>query len=83
MALWRALVAGDDHRVGRLVPLLADLVALQARLDGFLAVEKHLLVRQGVLSSTVMQGPVAFELDAEMRSEVDRRFDALMAAVWQ
>ncbi len=81
VALWQALVAGDQRRVARLGPLVTDVVALQSGLDGFLAIEKHLLVRQGVLQHAVVRGPVGFQLDDETRAEVDRRFDALMAAV--
>lgn len=81
VALWRALVANNEDRVAKLGPLLTDLVSLQCGLDGFLAVEKYLLVRQHVLSNTVVRGPVGFQLDDETRDEVDRRFAALMAAV--
>ncbi len=40
------LVAGDEASVYRLSLPIASLVTLEAGLDGFLAVEKHLLVRQ-------------------------------------
>lgn len=81
VALWRALDAGNDARVTRIGSLLTDIVSLQCGLDGFLAIEKHLLVKQGVFTSTRVRGPVGFHLDDETRKEVDRRFEALMAAV--
>ena len=44
----------------------------QGDLDAFLAVEKHLLVRQGIFRSERVRGPVGYALDAETRREVDR-----------
>ncbi len=43
VALWKALEAGNDARVTRIGSLLTDIVSLQCGLDGFLAIEKHLL----------------------------------------
>jgi 2-keto-3-deoxy-L-arabinonate dehydratase len=46
-------------------------------LDGFLAIEKHLLVRRGIFSSPRRRQPYAWELDVETSAEVDRLFDRL------
>ncbi len=81
VALWRALEAGYAQQIDRLSPPIAALAAMQTSLDAFLAVEKHLLVRQGVFRNTIVRGPVAFQLDNETRAEVDRLFDAVMRAV--
>jgi 4-hydroxy-tetrahydrodipicolinate synthase len=81
VALWRALVAGDEERIYRLSLPISSLVALQTGLDGFLAVEKHLLVRQGVFRNAIVRAPRNFELDDETRREVDRLFDLVMTAV--
>jgi len=81
VALWRALEADDQQAVDRLSMPICSLVALQCGLDGFLAVEKHLLVRQGVFKNTVVRRPVGFHLDAETRREVDRLFDLVTLAV--
>ena len=54
---------------------------MQVGLDGFLAVEKHLLVKQGVFRSERVRGPVAFTLDPETRHEVDRLFHLLERAL--
>lgn len=81
VALWRALEAGDEARIYRLsLPLIA-LVSLQTSLDAFLAIEKHLLVRQGIFRNTIMRGPVGYRLDEETRKEVDRLFDLLTLAL--
>lgn len=81
VALWRALKANDQPRVDRISLPLVSLVSLQSSLDAFLAIEKHLLVRQGVLRNTIVRGPVGYKLDDETRAEVDRLFDLLASAV--
>jgi 4-hydroxy-tetrahydrodipicolinate synthase len=81
VALWRALEKKDEGRIYQLSPLVASLVALQHGLDGFLAVEKYLLVKQGIFRSARVRGPVGFQLDTETRAEIDRLFDRLQAAL--
>jgi 4-hydroxy-tetrahydrodipicolinate synthase len=60
---------------------LAKLIGLQTTLDSYLAVEKHLLVRQGVFTNTVVRGPVGYRLTDEVRAQADRWFDELIATV--
>jgi len=79
--LWKALEAGEEARAARIHGPLAELVALQKSLDAFLAVEKHLLVRQGIFKNEIVRGPVGFKLDDEARRKVDATFDRLMEAV--
>jgi len=79
--LWQALEAGDDDAAYRISLPLCALVSMQQGLDGFLAVEKHLLVRQGIFTSEHVRGPVGFHLDEETRLEVDRLWDRLTAAI--
>jgi 4-hydroxy-tetrahydrodipicolinate synthase len=78
--LWKALEAGDAAKADRIHGPLAALVSMQTSLDGFLAVEKHLLVRQGIFKNTLVRGPVGFKLDAETIREVERQFDRMIAA---
>lgn len=78
--LWKALEAGDTERADRIHGPLAALVSMQTSLDGFLAVEKHLLKRQGIFKNTLVRGPVGFRLDAETTREVERQFDRMIAA---
>jgi 4-hydroxy-tetrahydrodipicolinate synthase len=80
VALWRALEAGDADRADALGWPLGALVSLQTSLDSFVAVEKHLLVRQGVFGSARRRRPHGPELDPDTRAEVDRLFDRLRAA---
>jgi 4-hydroxy-tetrahydrodipicolinate synthase len=81
VALWQALQAGDNQSIYRLSLPISSLVALQQGLDGFLAIEKYLLKRQGVFKNSVVRGPVGFRLDNETRGEVDRLFELVTAAV--
>lgn len=75
VALWKALNTGDEKRVNQIALPLAPLIALQNSLDAFLAIEKYLLVKQGVFKNTIVRGPVGYSLDSETRREVDRLFD--------
>ena len=78
--LWKALEAGDAAKADRIHGPLAALISMQTSLDGFLAVEKHLLKRQGIFKNTLVRGPVGFKLDAETIREVERQFDRMIAA---
>jgi 4-hydroxy-tetrahydrodipicolinate synthase len=75
--LWNALEAGDEQRVNAINGPLCSMISMQSSLDAFLAVEKHLLVKQGVFRNTLVRGPVGFRLDDETRREIDRLFDLL------
>jgi 4-hydroxy-tetrahydrodipicolinate synthase len=81
VALWRALKAGDDARAYRLSLPISALIALQTSLDAFLAIEKYLLVKQGVFTNAHVRGPVGFILDDETRREVDRLFELVIREV--
>jgi 4-hydroxy-tetrahydrodipicolinate synthase len=80
VALWRALESGDAAKAQRIHEPLAALISIQTSLDAFLAVEKHLLLRQGIFKNTIVRGPVGFRLDEETRREVDQLFERLMEA---
>ena len=81
VALWKALAARDDDRAYRLYYPICAIVALQlqAGLEGFLAIEKYLLVRRGIFRSDRRREPHGWSLDEETRLEVDRLFDRLQA----
>ncbi len=83
VALWTALEAGDEEQIYQLSLPISALVALQiqAGLDGFLAIEKHLLMKRGIFSNTIQLPPVSWQLDPETRAEVDRLFARLQAVV--
>jgi 4-hydroxy-tetrahydrodipicolinate synthase len=83
VALWRALSAGDEEATYAISLPLSAIVALQmqAGLDGFLAIEKYLLVKRGLFTSDRRHEPVGWSLDAETAREVDRLFDRLAEAI--
>ncbi len=74
VALWRALARGDDEAAYQLYYPICAIVALQlqAGLDGFLAIEKHLLHRQGIFTTPRRRRPYSWELDTETAAEVGR-----------
>lgn len=83
IALWRALVAGDEERIYQLYfPICAIAVLqLQAGLDGFLAIEKYIMVKRGLFTTDLRRTPFAWSLDVETKSEIDRLLDQLHKAL--
>ncbi len=81
VALYRALQQGNEKRIYQLSLPISAIVSMQHSLDAFLAIEKHLLVRQGIFRNTIVRGPVAYVPDAESLAEVDRLFDLLTAVL--
>lgn len=79
--LWHALEAGDEETAERISAPLMAMAALFASVDGYVAVEKYLLGRQGVLPRTGQRGPSDFVLDDATRRAVDRQFARLWRAV--
>jgi len=83
VALWKALEAGDYARAYRIsFPVCAIVVLqLQAGLDGFLAIEKYLLVKRGLFLSERRRAPFGWSLDGETAAEVDRLFEMMTSAI--
>ncbi len=83
VAVWQALKQGDEETAYRAYYPVCAIVALQlqAGLDGFLAIEKHLLVKRGLFPTARRRKPHGWDLDAETAAEVDRLFDRLQAAL--
>ncbi|WP_437206909.1 dihydrodipicolinate synthase family protein [Planctomicrobium sp. SH664] len=77
VALWKALSAGREQQAYSLSMPISAIVALQHSLDAFLAIEKYLLVQQGVFRNTITRGPRGYQLDPETQQEVDRLFRIL------
>ena len=78
--LWRALQRNDARTAQAIHAPLAQLIDLQKTLDAYLAVEKHLLVRQDIFKNTIVRGPVGWRMSDDVRATVDRLFDELIAA---
>ena len=81
VALFKALKEDDWDRAKSIHTPLAKLISYQTTLDAYVAVEKYLLVKQGIFTSARQRGPVGFILTNEMKLEIDVAFDQLKAAV--
>lgn len=83
VALWRALTQGDEEATYRLFFPICALVSLQlqAGLDGFLAIEKYVLHRNGLFTTARRRRPYTWELDEETRQEVERLLSHLELAL--
>ncbi len=83
VAVWKAMQRGDEEAAYRAYFPVSALVALQmqAGLDGFLAVEKYLMVKRGLFPSARRRRPYGWEMDAETAAEVDRLFGRLQNAL--
>ncbi|MFO0804616.1 MAG: dihydrodipicolinate synthase family protein [Gemmataceae bacterium] len=81
--LWQALARGDEDAAYRIYFPICAIVSLQlqAGLDGFLAIEKHLMVKRGLFPTACRRKPYNWELDAETADEVDRLYDRLLHAI--
>jgi dihydrodipicolinate synthase/N-acetylneuraminate lyase len=81
--LWQALAIGDEEAAYRIYFPICAIVSLQlqAGLDGFLAIEKHLMVKRGLFPSARRRRPYGWELDAETADEVDRLFERMIHAI--
>jgi 4-hydroxy-tetrahydrodipicolinate synthase len=82
-ALWKALKNNDDATAYRIYFPICALVALQlqAGLDGFLAIEKYILVKRGLFTTDRRREPNSWSLDPETQSEVDRLLALLTDAL--
>ena len=81
VSLFKALKEDDWDRARSIHTPLAKLISYQTTLDAYVAVEKYLLVKQGIFTSARQRGPVGFILTNEMKLEIDVAFDQLKAAV--
>jgi len=81
VALWNALERKDLVTAKAIHAPLAKLISFQTSLDAYVAVEKYLLVKQGIFSNTIQRGPVGFKLDQETKGKIDLAFNELVSAV--
>lgn len=77
VALWRALESGDMKRAAEIHAPIAKMVSYQTTLDSYVAVEKYLLVKQGIFTSTRQRGPVGFILDQSVTDAIDAAYSEL------
>jgi 4-hydroxy-tetrahydrodipicolinate synthase len=81
VGLWNALENKDLVTAKAIHAPLAKLISFQTSLDAYVAVEKYLLVKQGIFLNTNQRGPVGFKLDQETKEKIDLAFNELVSAV--
>lgn len=83
VVLWNALKNGDNETAYRVYFPICAIVSLQlqAGLDGFLAIEKYILVKRGLFTSDRRREPNSWSLDPETQSEIDRLLAMLTDAM--
>ena len=79
--LWDCLEANDLELAQSIHNLVSQLVAFQQNIDGYVAVEKYLLVKQGIFDSARQRGPVRTILSDQVKSDIDKIFDKLVKVV--
>ena len=79
--LWNALESDDLELAKSIHNLVSQLVAFQQNIDGYVAVEKYLLVKQGIFESVRQRGPVRTILSSEVKIEIDQIFEKLVKMV--
>lgn len=80
-ALWDALEAGNLQRGQEIHEAISVLITFQTTLDAYVAVEKYLLVKQGIFTSTRQRGPVRIILDSTTKTKIDEAFENLQRVV--
>jgi len=81
VAIWEALEAKDLVRASAIHACVSKLVALQPTIDAYVAVEKYLLVKQGIFTSSRQRGPVSTVLSEQTKNEIDLIFNELVKVV--
>ena len=81
VGLWNALEKKDLSTAKAIHTPLAKLISYQTTLDAYVAVEKYLLVKQGVFVNTNQRGPVGFKLDEQTKNKIDLAYSELANAI--
>ena len=81
VALWDALEAKNMARANSIHACVEKLVAFQTTIDAYVAVEKYLLVKQGIFTSSRQRGPVSTILSDKTKGEIDQIFAELLKVV--
>jgi len=81
VALWKALNEGNLVQAKAIHNPLSKLISFQTTLDAYVAIEKYLLVKQGILTNMNQRGPVGYKLSPEVSKEIDIAYAELAAVV--
>lgn len=81
VALWQALNEQNMELAHAIHKPLSKLISFQTTLDAYVAIEKYLLVKQGVLTNMNQRGPVGYKLTPEVAKDIDKAYEELAAVV--
>ena len=81
VGLWKALNEQNLDHAKAIHNPLSKLISFQTTLDAYVAIEKYLLVKQGVLTNMNQRGPVGYKLMPEVAKEIDKAYEELAAVV--
>ena len=81
VAPWEALEAKNFSRSTAIHACLKKLVSFQPTIDAYVAVEKYLLVKQGIFTSSRQRGPVSITLSDKTKNEINLIFSELLKVV--
>ena len=81
VALWKALNEQKMELAKSIHNPLSKLISFQTTLDAYVAIEKYLLVKQGVLTNMNQRGPVGYKLTPEVAKDIDKAYEELAAVV--
>jgi len=80
-ALWDAVEGGQKARAVKIHEAISRLIEFQQTLDSYVAVEKYLLVKQGIFTSAIQRGPVGTVLSDATKVGIDAAFENLLKVV--
>ena len=78
ISIWNSLTNGDDDTARNIHSRLAAILLHQhSSLDAYLAIEKYLLLKQGVFKNVIVRQPASYTMDEFTKIEIDRLFPLL------
>jgi len=80
-ALWDALEIQNLERAILIHQGISTLISFQPTIDAYVAVEKYLLVKQGIFESARQRGPVSIVLSDTTKLLIDEAFENLVKIV--
>ena len=79
--LWNSLESGDFESAKQIHQGISELIEFQQTIDAYVAVEKYLLVKQGIFTSARQRGPVSTILSESTKGGIDQVFEKLISMV--
>jgi dihydrodipicolinate synthase/N-acetylneuraminate lyase len=73
-ALWDSLEKNDSNQAQDIYGGISGLIQYETSLDAYIAIEKYLLLKQGVFVSVKQRGPVVMVLDDKTKLLIDAAF---------